>query len=81
VKNDGIVIKFPDRHDRLCEIAFALYKACAAQHEAIDRLFAELVAEKPGFLPSKSGQPWAALVEGHEAMKVVEDLRLGKEGS
>jgi len=42
------------------------------QHEAIDRLLARLSLNDQNFLPSKSGQPWAALLEGNEALKVVD---------
>ena len=46
-----------------------LYAACKAQHEAIDRLFARLVKLDPTFFPSKSGQPWEALVQGNSALE------------
>jgi hypothetical protein len=50
--------------------------ALKAQHEAIDRLFAELILktvrdEKP-FYPSESGQPWEAILLGNEAIKAAE---------
>lgn len=51
----------------------AALKQC---HEAIDRLFAQLVvATSKGprlFLPSQSGQPWAAAVAAHELIKRLE---------
>ena len=45
-----------------------LYKACEAQHEAIDRLFARIVHLDNTFRPSKCGQPWEALVQGNAAL-------------
>lgn len=49
-----------------------MYNALVDQHEAIDRLFAMLVEAKPGFFPSKSGQPWEALVRGNAAIHTYE---------
>jgi hypothetical protein len=58
-----------------------LLAACKAQHEAIDRLFAMLIiatgSDRPSesgmaFMPSKSGQPWDALVAGHAAIARAE---------
>ena len=46
-----------------------MYKALLAQHDALDRLFAMLVERDHTFFPSRSGQPWAAMVEGNEAIK------------
>ncbi len=66
----------------LISAAPELLAACKAQHEAIDRLFAMLIlatnrkvidhhaAEQ--FLPTKSGQPWEALLQGNEAIKKAE---------
>lgn len=54
-----------------------MYKALVAQHDAIDRLFAMLVETKLDFFPSRSGQPWDALVEGNaaiQAYKTREDV-------
>jgi phosphoketolase len=48
-----------------------LLAACKAQHEAIDILFAMLIARSPAggtFYPSKSGQPWEAMKAGHAAI-------------
>lgn len=45
-----------------------LIAACRAQHDAIDVLFAKLIEADPKFLPSRSGQPWAALVQGVKAV-------------
>ena len=36
-----------------------------AQHQAIDRLFAELIKRDADFFPSKSGQPWEAAQKGN----------------
>lgn len=52
-----------------------LVQALRAQHEAIDRLFAMLIAktmhaEKP-FYPSESGQPWDAMQAGKKAIEAV----------
>jgi hypothetical protein len=58
-----------------------LLAACKAQHEAIDRLFAMLItatrSDVPSeagmqFMPSKSGQPWDALVVGNAALAKAE---------
>ena len=54
---------------RAKETVAILLSACRAQHDAIDRLFARLVLAEPGFFPSQSGQPWAALVEGNKAIR------------
>ena len=47
-----------------------LLNACKAQHRAIDNLFALLIAKNGKFLPSESGQPWKALIQGN---KVIEN--------
>lgn len=39
--------------------------ALKAQHEAIDRLFAQLIERDNDFRPSKSGQPWEAARKGN----------------
>lgn len=49
-----------------------LLEACKAQHQAIDRLFAELVKCDPDFFPSKSGQPWEACKKGNAVIKRME---------
>jgi len=49
-----------------------LLKACKAQHEAIDRLFALLISHDSGFFPSKSGQPWQAILQGNAAIAEAE---------
>ncbi len=50
-----------------------LLEACKAQHEAIDRLMAMLIAARTGFLPSKSGQIWEALNQGNDAIVLAEE--------
>jgi len=35
-----------------------------SQHQALDRLFAEVIQRDDNFFPSDSGQPWEALQEG-----------------
>lgn len=57
----------------LLEAAPDLLAACKAQREAIDTLFAMLITltkdhEPHCFFPSKSGQPWEALVQGNAAV-------------
>lgn len=52
-----------------------LVAALRGQHEAIDRLFATLIAktmhaEHP-FYPSESGQPWEALLAGKAAIEAA----------
>ena len=64
--------------DALLDASVDLYRACAAQHDAIDRLFAMLVLVKPEFRPSESGQPWRALLAGNAAMDKADKLNLGK---
>jgi len=49
-----------------------LLEACKAQHQAIDRLFAELIERDPAFFPSKSGQPWEAIQKGTAVIKRME---------
>lgn len=47
--------------------------ALKAQHDAIDLLFAMLIsADTKRFLPSKSGQPWEAMIKGNEAIAKAE---------
>lgn len=45
-----------------------LLEACKMQHDAIDRLFAELIRRDETFFPSKSGQPWEAVLKGNAAI-------------
>lgn len=64
----------------LSDAAPELLAACKAQHEAIDTLFAMLLAithrlsDEPveKFYPSKSGQPWAAVLQGNAAIAKAE---------
>lgn len=49
-----------------------LLAACKAQHEAIDTLFAVLIGRDAKFFPSRSGQPWEALVMGNAAVEKAE---------
>src|SRR4051812_22993780 len=53
-----------------------LLDACKAQHVAIDQLFAMLISltsksEQP-FYPSRSGQPWQAVLAGNAAVAKAE---------
>ena len=52
-----------------------LLEACKAQHDAIDLLFARLIALDPEFLPSKSGKPWEALLLAATAIKRAEPVK------
>ena len=57
------------------EVNQQLLAACVAQHEAIDRLFALLIAktmnhENP-FYPSECGQPWEAIQMGKVAIEAA----------
>jgi hypothetical protein len=48
-----------------------LLAACKQQHDALDTLFAMLIARSPRddtFHPSKSGPPWEAMLAGHAAI-------------
>lgn len=64
--------------DLLVEPALAALKA---QNEAIDRLFASLIERSMKehsdevFYPSKSGQPWDALVEGQKVIAMLEEWK------
>lgn len=50
-----------------------LYEACRVQHDAIDFLFAKLIALDKNFFPSKSGQPWSAIIQGNKAVAKAEN--------
>ncbi len=50
-----------------------LLDAAKAMHEAIDRLFAQLIVNVRGFMPSRSGQPWEAVGAGVSAINAVDD--------
>jgi len=57
---------------RLRDTAAELLEACKSQHQAIDRLFAELIKRDETFFPSKSGHPWEAVVKGNTAITKAE---------
>ena len=46
-----------------------LLEALVASHEALDRLFARLIEADDGFLPTQSGQPWAAMLKVYKAIE------------
>lgn len=56
----------------LIDAAPYLLEACKAQHQAIDILFAKLIQLDPNFFPSKSGQPWEAVIQGNAAITKAE---------
>lgn len=49
-----------------------MYEALKAQHGAIDLLFAMLIKRDKDFFPSKSGQPWDAMIQGNKALAKAE---------
>lgn len=53
---------------RLIGSAPDLLQACIEQHDAIDTLFAHCIAFDRGFLPTKTGRPWQALLQGNAAI-------------
>ena len=62
-----------NNHNRWVSTGPKLLEACKAQHNAIDRLFAELIERDPEFFPSKSGQPWEAIQKGNAAIAEAEE--------
>lgn len=56
-----------------------MYEALKAQHDAIDTLFAVLILRDKDFLPSNSGKPWEALVQGNKAIGKAERRGYRKE--
>ena len=46
-----------------------LVSAVKSQHDAIDILFAMLIARTKDFYPSESGKPWEAMKLGQQALK------------
>jgi len=56
----------------MTDLEKVLLKACKAQHDAIDLLFARLIALDPKFFPSKSGKPWEAVLLANTAIKTAE---------
>jgi len=59
----------PNKRRALSNMAPEMLKALKEYHKAIDLLLAQLVVAVPGFLPSKSGQPWKALTKGNAVIK------------
>lgn len=57
---------------RLIAAAPELLEACKAQHEAIDRLLAQIIGLDQTFLPTRSGQPWQAMIQGNAAIAKAE---------
>ena len=47
------------------QIGAEILDVLKSQHQAIDRLFAELIKRDANFFPSKSGQPWEAVQKGN----------------
>ncbi|MBA7533113.1 hypothetical protein ES705_25348 [subsurface metagenome] len=56
----------------MTELEEKLLTACKAQRTAMDILFTMLLKLDKNFLPSKSGQPWEAVVLGSETIKLAE---------
>jgi hypothetical protein len=69
---DGIPREIALANARLIAAAPELLEACKAQHDAIDLLFAMLIQATPDFFPSKSGQPWQAMIQGNAAIQKAE---------
>ena len=63
-----VIFKYEEKEG----ITSDLLEACKAQHQAIDRLFAELIKRDPDFFPSKSGQPWEAVVQAKAVIDKAE---------
>jgi hypothetical protein len=63
-----MIFKYAEKEN----LTLDLLDACKAQHQAIDRLFAELIKRDPNFFPSKSGQPWEACKKGNAVIKRME---------
>jgi len=61
-----IVQYHPELVEKVTDLAKTeVLDALKAQHQAIDRLFAELIRRDDTFFPSKSGQPWEAGRKGN----------------
>lgn len=59
-----------------------LKAAVKAQHDALDMLFALLISRSPPgdmFYPSKSGEPWEALMQGKAALELANGERIAKD--
>ena len=50
--------------DRLKDSNKELLEACKSQQAALDDLFARLITIDPAFMPTLSGQPWEAVIQG-----------------
>lgn len=64
----GYKIDYCPKHSA-CE---DMYEALKAQQKAIDILFAKLIELDKTFFPSKSGQPWEAIIQGKKALAKVD---------
>jgi len=64
---EGMAASFSDGWTGALEnsITPEVLEALKAQHNAIDRLFAELIRRDNTFFPSKSGMPWEAMNKGN----------------
>jgi hypothetical protein len=60
-----------ERSGKVPDVAIVL-AVCRAQHAVLDFLFATLIERVPDFYPSKSGEPWDAMVAGFEAIRRAE---------
>ncbi len=63
---------FSEANARLIAAAPDLYEACKEQHNAMDMLFAMLIERDKTFFPSKSGQPWEAMMQGNKVIAKAE---------
>lgn len=66
------------KHRQITTLSDALdlaEKALEGNHDAIDRLFARLIQRDDKFFPSKSGQPWAALIACNMALSAIRAAR------
>lgn len=61
--SDGEIVGRKTMDRNLQSAAPELFEACEEAHHAIDILFARLIEKDPTFFPSKSGEPWAALLK------------------
>jgi len=52
-----------------------MYEALRVQHDAMDILFTMLIVRDQTFLPSQSGEPWEALLQGNAALDKAEGKR------
>ncbi len=63
-----------EANGKMAALAPDMAETLKAQHNAIDTLFAMLIEVKPGFYPSKSGEPWAAV---QKAKIILDHLERG----